>query len=485
VIKRLFSVSLPRSGHHVLEMTLGRLLGRQLYYCEFYSIPGCCQTIPCSRTDEFAAAGAQVFIQKSHDHALKDNPAAAFDGVVVQVREPVARALSNYELDLDTLKIEHTDTYRRYWLGLEAAYTLGFAEKWCDPAPNRLLLRYEDLLADPVAYFRSVFDAFGLDLSLFNEAALIEQQRTKAAGGQKPFRVRDIRGSTYFQEADLAAFQDLLSPAMQQLGYAPHKLEGRRSRKPGAMALIFQAKRAVFTGRFSEGLAKLDSYLALPDADISGFLLRCSLRRALRDPDGAEADARHFIVARPSDARGYKYLADLQRMRGQAGPLRETVERGLRDTAAPEVMRAWVVSHFAEGALRELAERDAPTRELEPGEVVRAFRTILGRDPESDLVVLQHQRIGSPAELRRQLLLSQEFREKHAAALQGDPPNESEALGQELTPEDVAETFRWLLGRNPESEATLAGHLSARTLGRLRLVLLRSPEFRRKLDSLA
>jgi tetratricopeptide (TPR) repeat protein len=477
---------MPRSGHHVLEMMLGRLLGRQLYYCEFYSIPGCCHAIPCTRTAEFAAAGARVFIQKSHDHALKDDPAAPFDGIVVQVREPVARALSNYELDLETLRIEHSESYRRFWLGLEAAYTLGFAEKWCGPAPNRLLLRYEDLLADPVAYFRRVFDAFRLDRTLFDPDAVVEQQRTKAAGGRKPFRVRDIRGSTYFHEADLGAFQDLLAPALKGLpGYTPHKLASPRTRKPGSMALVFHAKRASFAGKLPEALQYYDRYLDQPDADPAGYLLRASVRRALGDLAGAEAGTHRFVELRPRDARGYRNLADIQFQRGDAGGGRESVRLGLANSSAPEIISDWALASAPDDETRAMAQRSVSGRELEPAEVIQAFRLILGRDPESDLVILQHQRIGSPEELRRELLRSQEFREKHAAALQGDPPNESEALGQDLTAEDVTESFRWLLGRNPESEATVAGHLGARTLGRLRLVLLRSPEFRRKLDALA
>ena len=113
-----------------------------------------------------------------------------------------------------------------------------------------------------------------------------------------------------------------------------------------------------------------------------------------------------------------------------------------------------------------------------------AFRLILGRDPESEMAVLQHQRVGGNAELRRQLLASAEFREKLTAILAGDVADESPDLSRAATRDDVAACFAWLLDRPPESEATIEAHLKPETVGRLRAVILRAREFGEKLARL-
>ncbi len=59
---RLFSVSMPRAGHHVAEMVLGRLLGAKFAYCEFYTVRTCCKQVPCSRMAATAASGAVAFL---------------------------------------------------------------------------------------------------------------------------------------------------------------------------------------------------------------------------------------------------------------------------------------------------------------------------------------------------------------------------------------------------------------------------------------
>ncbi len=91
----LLSVSLPRSGHHVIEKVMAGLFQDRFVYCEFYGPPNCCHKIPCSKIRDHEAAGKLVVIQKTHDHQLCDPIPTSLDGILVQVREPIARGVAN------------------------------------------------------------------------------------------------------------------------------------------------------------------------------------------------------------------------------------------------------------------------------------------------------------------------------------------------------------------------------------------------------
>jgi len=410
---RLLSVSLPRAGHHVAEMVLGRLFGPRFAYCEFYTIRTCCKSIPCTRMPGHEAAGAVLFMQKSHDHELADPADPAFDGLLIQVREPVARALSNYELDLRTVGPPHSIEYMRFWLGLEAAYTVGFIDKWCaNPDPRSFILKYEDLLADPVTYYRRLFERFGLPIASFDAEAVAAAQSRSSADG-KPFRERDLRASPQFDAESLADFQRIVARSAALLGYAPHAELLRAAGRSRAVALAFEAKQRLFQGRREEALGALESYLAQPDAHIFGRRLRAGVLLAQGDLAGAEADLNAVIAGEPGHARAYVDLADLQRKRGDVQAAKLTLDRCLeqaRDTIrASEI----ILAHFSDPALVAAARSLAPKPPVTREDVLAAFRFILGREPEDEQVIEAHQRVGSAAELREILLRSPEFADKY------------------------------------------------------------------------
>ena len=93
--KILVGASLPRSGHHFLARLLRGVLGRELQYCEFYTPPGCCKQIPCTKR-----TGAAVIYQKQHDRQGEVPQDLADALYVVQHRHPLPQALSDRELDL-------------------------------------------------------------------------------------------------------------------------------------------------------------------------------------------------------------------------------------------------------------------------------------------------------------------------------------------------------------------------------------------------
>lgn len=417
---RLFSISLPRAGHHVAEMVLGRLFGPKFSYCEFYTIRTCCKQIPCARIPNVAGAGALVFMQKTHDHGLADPIDPVFDGLLVQVREPVARALSNYELDLASVGAPHSPAYQRFWLGIEAAYTIGFIRKWCGDDPRTLILKYEELIADPVSYYRRIFDHYQLPMSYFDESKVASAQLV-SSGDKKPFKERDIRGSRYFDADNMSDFQRLVAGAAASLGYTPHAhlTQGGASQ---AIALACAAKERLFARDPKGALVALDRYLALPDAHPFARRLRAHILIAQNDMAGAEADLAAVIAAEPGHARAYIDLAELQAKRGDVAVARATLKRGLAASTDPARASEWLLESVTDPEVLELARVHAPKPPVSREDVVAAFRFILGREPEGEQVIESHQHVASAAELRAILLRSGEFAEKYRKLMLAPAP---------------------------------------------------------------
>ena len=409
---RLFSVSMPRAGHHVAEMVLGQLLGAKFAYCEFYTIRNCCKQVPCSRMAAIAASGAVAFMQKSHDHNLTDPIAAAFNGVLVQVREPEARALSNYELDLATVGPPHSNAYQRYWLGMEAAYTTGFIRKWCTSGDDRFLtLHYEELVADPVSYYRRIFTRFGLPSRYFDESKIALAQSV-SSGNKKPFRERDIRASAHFDPDNLSDFQRLVVRAAAGLGYQANPQLMRGGTSP-AVALIAEARQRMIEKDSDGALVALESYLMLADAHVFGRRLRAQILLSQGKPEAAETELQAVIAGEAGHPRAYIDLAELQAQRGQPAAVQATLERCLANALDPGRASEWILAAFTDPAVTALARGHAARPAVTREDVVAAFRFILGRDPEEDRVIEAHQNVASATELRDILLRSTEFAEKY------------------------------------------------------------------------
>jgi len=393
-------------------MVLSRLFGPRFAYCEFYTIRSCCKQIPCNRMANWSDGGATVFMQKSHDHALTDPADPSFDGLLVQVREPVARALSNYELDLATVGPAHSPAYMRLWLGFEAAYTVGFISKWCiTPDPRALILKYEDLIADPVSYYRSIFERFSLPLEVFDEAKVLGA-RTVSSGNKKPFRERDIHGSAHFDIDNLSDFQRLVARDAAQIGYQPHA-QLTRGGKSQAVALAFAARTSLLQGKNDAALRALEQYLALPDAHIFARRMRAHVLLAMGDAAGAEAELAAVIAGEPKHPLAYVALADLQRKRGELQAAKMTLERCLAEAKDPARASEAILDAFSDPILTAAARNHAPKPAVTREDVIAAFRFILGREPEGDAVIEAHQHVDSTAALREILLRSAEFAEKY------------------------------------------------------------------------
>jgi len=410
---RVLSVSMPRSGHHVLEMVLTRLLRDRFHYCEFYTIPDCCRSIPCVRTDVVERSDSLMFMQKTHDHDLTDPKVAGLDGLVIQVREPVARMLSNYELHLRSERIPHSISYQRLWMGLEAFYTVGFVNKWCGPIPNGLLLKYEDLTGDPVGYFSRLFEHFRLPSEMLDGGAVLGAMRY-SSDDQTMFRPRQVERSLYSDAELIGEFCRLVDEAAQRLGYDLRQRVGGAAGN-AQMGQIYKYKLLVSSNRLDEALRLLDLYLAGSDPDVMAKRWRPNLLACLGRTDEAVREYEILLdTLPPYSATSVKY-AELLARTGHTIRAKKVIADCL--AAAEDKSRAaeLILAKFAECELSKPALEFAPPRSLSRQDVVDAFRLLLGREPESEQTVKAHQKERSMDDLRRILILSEEFADKYAS----------------------------------------------------------------------
>jgi hypothetical protein len=167
---RVTFVSFPRSGHHLVMTGLGRYFGadRDFYsnaadaggpvstfqsgplrYCEYYTH---CRSVPC--------ANPETNMQKNHDLSLR-LPLESGRFLVLH-RAPEPAIASWYRV------VHSTSLFWRFlprfassalFRKLKYLYWKGFMEKWVRPShpvDRFLILRYEDILRQPMEVFRSI-----------------------------------------------------------------------------------------------------------------------------------------------------------------------------------------------------------------------------------------------------------------------------------------------------------------------------------------
>jgi hypothetical protein len=158
-MKNIISVSIPRSGHHLLIQILSHYFKiGQFLYCERYTDSECCGRTPCNAVGRRAknAFGTDIhlrlFLQKSHDreYEVSIEPSSRY---VVQLRDP-AQAVIGW------LRWEMTRGWRdNFSLGDIPrnvfdflCYYIRFSHKWCMPAmlgmnhPTAHVIHYETLI---------------------------------------------------------------------------------------------------------------------------------------------------------------------------------------------------------------------------------------------------------------------------------------------------------------------------------------------------
>jgi hypothetical protein len=208
--KVLIGASIPRSGHHFLADMMTGYFRKDLFYCEYYTLPDCCKAVPCTRR------GQHRFIyQKSHDRSFKLPKDVADALYLIQYRHPVPETLSDRELDLqDTLgrpNLNFRSTRAGYltWLAAKAFYYRKFHDKWiAQKMPNAIYLDYPNLVADPVGVMTEILNRAGADLDEERLTKVVDKVRgPRAATGGTAHKPRVISDSPYFDAALLGGLE--------------------------------------------------------------------------------------------------------------------------------------------------------------------------------------------------------------------------------------------------------------------------------------
>lgn len=142
-------VSWPRSGHHMLVRLLQLYFGEQFGYCQFYGTNDtCCHNVPCTRPD--------IHLSKSHDFEF-EVPQIEGRRYLIQYRDFTPSLVSNFELFVRKGGEDSRNSFIAFASSRFGRYQR-FVEKWVQSpfARKQLVVRYEDMLADPEQEFARI-----------------------------------------------------------------------------------------------------------------------------------------------------------------------------------------------------------------------------------------------------------------------------------------------------------------------------------------
>jgi hypothetical protein len=174
MLNHVSGVSWPSSGHHLLCRLLERYFVHRWQYCDFYEQPGCCGQFPCARQ-------GQITFTKNHDNDL-DLPEPT-GRVLVQYRDFMPSVVSNFELyikDGNDDTRESFENFARYHVPRWAT----FVRKWVVSSPGRLIIKYEDLVSDPV-------EAAARAVLFFGDSEVNHERLAEIAATAPSVQVRD------------------------------------------------------------------------------------------------------------------------------------------------------------------------------------------------------------------------------------------------------------------------------------------------------
>jgi hypothetical protein len=296
----VLNVSMPRSGHHLLEMILKNTLRDAFSYCEFYE-KGCCKAIPCTSAAKMATRDSGIFMQKSHDFEFGDPLRVPGTYRVVQYRSPVPRALSNYELHLKT---GHPDTVRNFrdFLVMEALYSERFYKKWiANRTAGFFLLGYEELTSDPLKATLEFFTYVGFPVDADRVAEGVAQAVGMRGRDLTAFMYHNVYEHRYAKLPIVANFEDLVNRSCP--GYYPVRYFSAKDSASSLIGLLVAAKRAIDAGDRATALACAE---AARQQDPEDLALKRILSQAqaigatgAAAPAGAGADANSVAPPAP------------------------------------------------------------------------------------------------------------------------------------------------------------------------------------------
>jgi len=139
-MKRLISLSIPRSGHHLLVRLVHSYFEHgKFLYCEAYTDRECCGRIPCDAVSRKAKSkfggdsDLRLFMQKSHDLNF-EVPVNATAHYIVQLREPAQAAIALLRWEMTHGSRENFSLGEIPGKAFDFfCYYIRFYHKWCVP----------------------------------------------------------------------------------------------------------------------------------------------------------------------------------------------------------------------------------------------------------------------------------------------------------------------------------------------------------------
>jgi hypothetical protein len=140
--------------------------GESFRYCEFYTPKNCCKNFPCTR--------AGINMSKNHDFGLSSDLDPSIP-LILQYRDFLPAVVSDFELYVRNGEEDSRAEFQRFAETSAQRYSK-FINKWVhlDERREKLVLRYEDLVADPE---NSLVNA----VRLLQQNVDVDEQRIKSA----------------------------------------------------------------------------------------------------------------------------------------------------------------------------------------------------------------------------------------------------------------------------------------------------------------
>jgi hypothetical protein len=140
-MKRVISLSIPRSGHHLLVRLVHSYFEHgKFLYCEAYTDPECCGRFPCDAVSQRAKStfgrdsDLRLFMQKSHDLKF-EVPVNTTAQYIVQLREPAQAAIALLRWEMTHGSRENFSLGEIPGKAFDFfCYYIRFYHKWCVPA---------------------------------------------------------------------------------------------------------------------------------------------------------------------------------------------------------------------------------------------------------------------------------------------------------------------------------------------------------------
>jgi Sulfotransferase domain len=281
----LLCVSMPRSGHHLVQLLLKSVLNKKFAYCEYYTVAGCCKSIPCVAAHHLAIAKDGLFMQKSHDRRRSDPLCVPGTFRVVQYRNPVPRALSDYELHLARSGEPDNPRNFSWFLVQQARYTIAFYHKWLKQRrPDFFVLSYEQLVGDPTRSVASLLDFVSIEVDEGTLSHQIGRAIKRRAGLNSPFSQRNVYSH---QHASLACLEEYEALVLKYCpGYYPMPYFPGSASDGSFVEHLYLAQRALHAAKPQQALdnAKLALESDPEDPKIIG-LIEAAARRLGQHPN--------------------------------------------------------------------------------------------------------------------------------------------------------------------------------------------------------